>query len=217
MLSLEYQQRMAGSLDRWHGRASSPDWQRFAAQVPSAAAKAQALESVVQGLVEPVPTATIVGGNRSGLLVRMAPALLALESLMVLALGWTAYHRLARARIGPPLGSLRELRFNDQWIWGVIVGATVLLLPTMAEWRGVGLNLLMFFGTLYALRGAGVLTWWVPDRAAGWLLGGMLVLVPILGAAWVLAAVLSVTITLGLGDTWRDFRAGAAMRRPPSP
>ena len=217
MLSLEYQQRLAASLDRWHGRAASPDWQGFAARVPAAAARAQRLESVVQALVEPVPTAAVLGGSRSGPLVQMAPALLALESLVVLALGWAAYHRLARVRIGPPLGALRDMRFNDQWIWGVIVGATVLLLPSMAEWRGVGLNLLAFFGTLYALRGAGVLTWWIPDPAAGWLLGGMLVLVPVLGAVWVLAVVLSLTITLGLGDTWRDFRAGAAVRRPPSP
>ncbi len=217
MMSLEYQQRVAGSLDRWHARAASPGWQGFAARVPSAASKVEQMELMVQALVEPVPTASILGGGRSGLVVQVAPALLALESLVVLALGWAAYHRLARVRIGPPVGSLRALRFNDQWIWGVIVGATVLLLPTMAEWRAVGINLLMFFGTLYALRGAGVLTWWIPDRVAGWLLGGLLVLVPILGAMWVLAAVLSVTITLGLGDTWRDFRAGAAVRRPPSP
>ena len=217
MLSLEYQQRLAGSLERWHVRSASPDWQGFAARVPAAATRAQRLETVVQALVEPVPTATVLGGSRSGPLVQLAPALLALESLVVLALGWAAYHRLARVRIGPPLGALRDMRFNDQWIWGVIVGATVLLLPSMVEWRGVGINLLAFFGSLYALRGAGVLTWWIPDRAAGWLLGGMLVLVPVLGAIWVLAAVLSLTITLGLGDTWRDFRAGAAMRRPPSP
>ena len=72
-------------------------------------------------------------------------------------------------------------------------------------------------GALSTTDTAGVLTWWIPDPAAFWLLGGMLVLVPVLGAGWVLAAVLSLTITLGLGDTWRDFRAGAAMRRPPSP
>ncbi|MFN9089607.1 MAG: DUF2232 domain-containing protein, partial [Gemmatimonadaceae bacterium] len=166
---------------------------------------------------EPVTASDAVGGSRAGPLVRLAPALLALESLAALALGWAAYHRLTRSRIGPPLGALRDLRFNDQCVWGLVVGITVLLLPTLVEWRTVGLNLLCFFGTLYALRGAGVLTWWVPDRIAGWALLALLVLVPILGPMWVLVTVLAITFSLGLGDTWRDFRAGAAPRRPSSP
>jgi hypothetical protein len=80
-----------------------------------------------------------------------------------------------------------------------------------------GLNLVAFFGTLYALRGAGVLTWYIPDRVAVWVPIGLLVLVPVLGPLWVLVGLLTVTFTLGLGDTWRDFRAGADTRRPWSP
>jgi hypothetical protein len=136
---------------------------------------------------------------------------------MALALGWAAYHRLSRVRIGPPLGALRDVRFNDQWVWGLIVGATTLLLPTLVEWRGAGLNLIGFFGSLYALRGVGVLISLVPDRVAVWLLLALVLLVPVLGPVWVLLAVLAVAFTLGLGDTWRDFRAGARTRRPSSP
>ncbi|MGH7622955.1 MAG: DUF2232 domain-containing protein, partial [Gemmatimonadaceae bacterium] len=81
------------------------------------------------------------------------PALLALESLAALALAWATYHRLGRARLGAPLRPLREFRFNDQFVWGLIVGLTVLLLPTLTTLRGAGKNLLMFFGALYAMRG----------------------------------------------------------------
>ncbi|MBP6775402.1 MAG: hypothetical protein KA154_20610, partial [Gemmatimonadaceae bacterium] len=91
--------------------------------------------------------------------------------------------------------------------------ATVLLLPTLAEWRVLGANLMCFFGTLYALRGAGVLSWWIPDRVAAFVPLGLVILVPLLGPIVVLALVLAVTFGLGLGDTWRDFRAGADARR----
>ncbi|MFN9203230.1 MAG: DUF2232 domain-containing protein [Gemmatimonas sp.] len=217
MLSREYQQRLGAALDAWRSRSTSTTWREFSRRVPEAMDRANRLEAVLVALGEPVTASDAVGGSRAGPLVRLAPALLALESLAALALGWAAYHRLTRSRIGPPLGALRDLRFNDQCVWGLVVGITVLLLPTLVEWRTVGLNLLCFFGTLYALRGAGVLTWWVPDRIAGWALLALLVLVPILGPMWVLVTVLAITFSLGLGDTWRDFRAGAAPRRPSSP
>jgi hypothetical protein len=217
MLSREYEHRLSESLALWRDRANSESWRAFAQRFPEAAERAARMEALLVVLAEPVSASDAVGGSRPGPLVRMAPTLLALESLLALALGWAAYHRLARARIGPPIGALRTLRFNDQLVWGLVVGVTVLLLPTLVEWRTVGLNLVCFFGTLYALRGAGVLTWWIPDRAAGWSLLALVVLVPVLGPVWVLTVLLAVTFTLGLGDTWRDFRAGAGSRRPSSP
>ena len=36
-----------------------------------------------------------------------------------------------RARLGAPLRPLREFRFNDQLVWGLIVGLTIMLLPTL--------------------------------------------------------------------------------------
>jgi hypothetical protein len=216
MLSAEYQQRLDEERQAWHGRANSAAWQAFARQLPEAGDRAARMETMLVRLGEPVAAAEAIGGLQPGPLVRLAPTLLALESLLALALGWAAYHRLARARIGPPLAALRDLRFNDQLVWGLVVGVTVLLLPTLVAWRTVGLNLACSFGTLYALRGAGVLTWWIPDRAAIWVLLLLLLLIPVLGPVWVLAVVLATTFTLGLGDTWRDFRAGAASRRPTS-
>lgn len=216
MLQLEYQQRLGTSLEVWQQRTRESSWQQFAKQFPQAADRATRLEGLLQVLVAPMPALTGLDDGRNGPLVQLAPALLALESLLALALGWAAYHRLARIRIGPPLGAMRDLRFNDQLVWGLVVGMTTLLLPTLAEWRVVGLNLIGFFGTLYALRGAGVLTWLVPDRAAMWVPLVLVLLVPVLGPVWVLIALLAVTFTLGLGDTWRDFRADAIARRPSS-
>jgi hypothetical protein len=215
MLTTEYQQRLASSLEQWRARSSSDTWREFTKRVPLAIERAGRFENLLVMLGEPVSASSAVGGTRAGPLVRLAPALLALESLMALALAWSAYHRLSRARVGPPLGALRELRFNDQLVWGVVVGVTILLLPTLAGYRLVGLNLVAFFGTLYALRGAGVLSCWIPERLAVWLPLGLVVLVPILGPVWVLLAVLAVTFTLGLGDTWRDFRAGTSPRGSP--
>jgi hypothetical protein len=145
------------------------------------------------------------------------PALLALESLAALALAWATYHRLGRARLGAPLGKLREFRFNDQLVWGLIVGLTIVLLPTLASVQGVGKNLLMFFGALYAVRGVGVLTWFLaPGTLTIALVVGFVLLgVPLLNLISVLVfMMLGVTaLALGLGDTWADWRNRA---RPPA-
>ncbi len=208
MLGNEYQRRLGESLTGWHNRTDSGAWQSFSRQMPEAAARADRMATVLAALGDarqPSP---------KGPLLLLSPTLLALESLLALGLGWAAYHRLSRVRIGPPLGLLRDLRFNDQLIWGLVVGVTLLLLPTLSEWRTPGANFFCFFGTLYALRGAGVLTWWIPDRIAVVALLALLILIPLLGPVWVLAVVLATTFGLGLGDTWRDFRVGT--RRPSS-
>jgi len=213
MLGSEYQRRVQESLDAWRGRSESSAWQTFAAKMPGAAARADRLATTLETLGDPGS-----GGGTGSLAVRgpllvLAPALLALESLLALGLGWASYHRLSRVRIGPPLVALRDLRFNDQLVWGLVVGATLLLLPTLAEWRAMGINLIGFFGILYALRGVGVLTWWIPDRVAAFAPLALVVLVPLLGPTTVLALLLVTTFVLGLGDTWRDFRAGADAHR----
>lgn len=141
------------------------------------------------------------------------PALLALQSLAALALAWATYHRLGRARLGPPLRQLREFRFNDQLVWGLIVGLTIMLLPTLTALRGAGKNLLVFFGALYAVRGFGVLTWFMAPGSLGITLtvGFIMLCVPLLNVfaalAFIMAAIAS--LALGLGDTWADWRGRA--------
>ncbi len=135
----------------------------------------------------------------------LLPAMLALQSLAALALAWAFWHRVSRTRVGHALAALRDFRFNDQLVWAVIAGLVLVLLPGAEAYRGVGSNLLLFFGTLYALRGAGVLAWFVtPGRTLfGVLLAVALVLLLRDGAAVALGIV-------GIGDTWADWRRRAA-------
>jgi len=149
--------------------------------------------------------------SRLGLAV--FPSLLALESLLALALAWALYHRLSRARIGAPLRPLREFRFNDQLVWGLIVGLTISFLPTLQGLRGVGRNLLVFFYALYAIRGLGVLVWLLAPGAliATITVGFAMLWLPLIkyAAAFALMLLLVGAFVLGLGDTWADWRRRA--------
>lgn len=203
----DYQRRLDESLSVWKARTELGVWQAFATRVPGVAARAEALASDLESLQESAEA------RRSSSLVLLAPALLALESMLVLALVWAAYHRLARTRIGRPLGALRDLRFNDQLIWGLVSGAVLVMLPAAGDLRLAGLNLLCFFGALYAARGIGVGSWWIHqrarDRVAVVLLLVLLVLVLLLGPTLLLMAITAICFGVGLSDTWRDFRRTA--------
>jgi len=174
-------------------------WQDMTAKVPR-------LAQFPQEMME-----TLTAISHAGVVV--FPALLSLESLAALALAWATYHRFSRTRLGPPLNALREFRFNDQLVWGLIVGLVIMLLPTLTALSGVGKNLLVFFGALYALRGLGVLSWFMAPGSLGLTLGlGLIVLaVPILGAFVALGFVMLAiaALALGLGDTWADWRSRA--------
>jgi hypothetical protein len=136
----------------------------------------------------------------------LVPALLALESLAAMGLGWALFHRMSSVPIGPPLSKLRDFRFNDQLVWGVAVGASIYLLPAFADGKNAGLNLLLFFGALYLLRGAGILAWMSRTRALTFMLVALTVV------AWPLIAALA--FGLGLGDTWLDLRTRAQAKSP---
>ena len=140
----------------------------------------------------------------------MFPALLALESLAALALAWATYHRLSRQRIGAPLSPLRDFRFNDQLVWGLIIGLIILVVPGLAGVRSLGANLVLFFGALYAMRGLGVLAWFMSPGtfATAMVAGSVLVLVPVVNVIAILGFMtLGVTaLGLGVGDTWADWR-----------
>jgi hypothetical protein len=128
----------------------------------------------------------------------LLPALLALESLAALGLAWGLYQRLSAVKIGPALGPLTEFRFSDQLIWGLAVGLTLCLLPAFVEARGVGFNLLLFFGALYLVRGLGVLAWIAKGRYLFMILLGLI--------PQGLALLGVVALAFGLGDTWLDLR-----------
>jgi hypothetical protein len=141
------------------------------------------------------------------------PALLGLQSLCALALAWGTYHRLSRARLGPPLAPLAQFRFNDQLVWGLIVGLTVLFVPSLAGARSFGRNLVLFFGALFALRGLGVVAWFLAPRSLAPVITIAVVLlyIPIVNYVAVLGLTMLFVVAfgLGLGDTWADWRSRA--------
>jgi len=179
-------------------------WSRFVANYPAGRAP-------FDDVAEMLATMTKAGAAAF-------PALLALQSLAALALAWALYHRLSRTRIGPPVAPLREFRFNDQLVWGLIVGLTVLLLPTVAPSRAAGfgmlrsfgVNLVVFFLSLYALRGLGVISWVLSQRTV-WILVGLAVVlaqIPMMQtiATSGLLSLVTAAGLLGLADTWFDWR-----------
>jgi hypothetical protein len=100
----------------------------------------------------------------------------------------------------------------------LIVGLTIVLLPTLATLRGTGKNLLVFFGALYAVRGFGVLSWFMAPGSLGLTLavGFVMLLAPVLNVFAALAFILLgvAALALGLGDTWADWRSRARSTTP---
>jgi hypothetical protein len=188
----EYARRVESSLAGWERHTRQPAWRTFAERNPEIAARAEEWASDLRS-VPPIAA-------------QLVPALVGLESLAALCLAWGLYHRLSRVPLGEPLGPLRSFRFNDQLVWPLVVGATLVLLPTLADWRMLGVNMLIFFGALYALRGLGILTWWAPNRAAAFAVLGLALLLPLLGVAMLCWTLAVVALVLGLGDTWGDWR-----------
>jgi Predicted membrane protein (DUF2232) len=166
---------------------STPEWRQLAEKVPALDTWNDQSEAVMRAI--PDQTASYL------------PALLALESLAALALGWGVYDRLSNVKVGPTLGPLTEFRFNDQLVWGVAVGATLCLLPAFAEGRTAGINLLIFFGALYLIRGLAVLAWIARGRYA------VIIILSLIPQVCVMLGILA--LALGLGDTWLDLRRRA--------
>jgi hypothetical protein len=180
----ELTRRVSTTIEKTREGWDTPQWRALMEKVPSLDTWNDDSEAVMRKI--PAYAATLL------------PALLALESLAVLALGWGVYRRLSPVQIGPPLSPLTEFRFNDQLVWGLAVGATLCLLPAFEQGRNAGYNLLLFFGALYLIRGTGVLAWIAKGRYA------LIVVLTLLPQIFII-----VTLALGLGDTWLDLRRRA--------
>ncbi|MEK0430715.1 MAG: hypothetical protein RL139_519 [Gemmatimonadota bacterium] len=184
----EVGRRAIAATREWQRMVATPEWQDVMASSPAWAESSAQVER--QLAIWPARVRIIF------------PALLALESLVVMALGWAIYHRIGRSRLGPPLSRWRELRFDDRLIWGVVAGLALVAAPVTGPLEALGWNLLVAFGVLYAWRGLGVLAWFLaPGRvmAVVWVLCTLLFW-PVIGA---------VAVGLGLGDTWFDWRRSA--------
>lgn len=188
VVSEEFARRSQEMQAAWREFTTQAQWQALAKDN----AGAEQLAAQVEAQFTALPTAARA----------LVPAMLALESLAVLALAWALYHRFGRARVGPPLALLRDLRFHDALIWGLIAGLLVLVVPMPSVLTALGVNSLVFFGALYAMRGLGVLVWFLkPGRWMAVLWSIVLVMF------W--SVIAAVALVIGVGDTWLDWR-----RRP---
>ncbi|MDO8500710.1 MAG: DUF2232 domain-containing protein [Gemmatimonadaceae bacterium] len=186
-MAAEYNRRNDQSIASLREVSTQPGWKEIVSGSPS-----------LQRLTEESEAQLAAIPKWSALLL---PALLALESLAALGLGWALYHRMSPVSLGPAMGRLRDFRFNDQLVWGVAVGASIFLLPAFADARNAGLNLLVFFGVLYVLRGIGILAWMSRTRALTFMLIALAIF------AWPL--IMALAFGIGLGDTWLDLRTRA--------
>lgn len=188
VVQTEAESKSQAALGAWRQTTGTPEWSQFTVQHPDASTMSKRVEEQLQS----APRYASV----------FFPSLLALESLAALALSWAVYHRVGRARIGPPMSALRDFRFDDHLVWGLIAGLILVVVPASESVGRVGANALVFFGLLYALRGLGVAIWFLaPSRLVMALLIGFALLF------WNVLGVLA--LALGLGDTWLDWRARA--------
>jgi hypothetical protein len=144
------------------------------------------------------------------------PGMLALQALAGLALAWQLHLRLSSPPLGAPLAPFTHFRIGDGWVWGIVAWIGVLILPVSGGLLVAGTNLGLFAGALYVLRGAAIVAAFAEafgvSMAALLIAGGMAA-----ALAVPLLFVLPGLCTLGITDTWYQYRRRLAMRPPRSP
>jgi hypothetical protein len=130
------------------------------------------------------------------------PAIVVLESLAGLALAWQWYHRIAARPRGTPLAPFRQFRFSDYWVWGIVGALVVWVTPGLAGLKIAALNLLLVLGVLYVIRGLAI----VLTFTAAWSVAPVAVIAGAVVVAAFALPLLVVVATLGISDTWIEFR-----------
>ena len=179
--------------------------------------KTELARDVARSFTDLAHQADTAGGDDTGDLLRqmadgaptwatLMPALLFLNALVGVALGWWLYHRIATRPLGDPPAPFATFRFSDQVVWLPVVGLALVLLHTPPDIHDAGGNLLLVAMALYAARGLAVV-----GAGAGRLPRITTAFVTVV-ALFLLPFVVGGLTLLGLADTWLDFR-----RRPASP
>lgn len=142
------------------------------------------------------------------LAVRLFPGLTALAALAGLLVGWAIYQRVAARPIGAPAGPFTTFRGSDQLLWGLVVPLAVLVAPAPDAWDLLAANVLLVVATIYAVRGAAILTWVMRERSP---FGTFAIVLLAVASLFVLPIAGSGLLLLGIVDTWIDIRR----RQPP--
>ncbi|HUC40885.1 MAG TPA: hypothetical protein VMR92_08640 [Gemmatimonadales bacterium] len=142
------------------------------------------------------------------------PGMLALQTLAGLALAWHLYRRIAGA--GVAATSFKDFRMGDGWVWGIVAWLGVLILPVSNTLHVAGTNLGLVASVLYALRGAAIVATFAEAFGVS-----VVALVIMAGVAAALAVpllfVLPGLCTLGITDTWYQYRRRLAAARGAGP
>lgn len=150
------------------------------------------------------------------------PGMLALQTLAGLALAWQLYLRLAPPSLSagvearPALARFKDFWIGDAWVWGIVAWLGVLILPVSGALHVAGTNVGLVAGTLYVLRGAAIVATFAEA------FGVSAVALVIAGAAAAALAlpllfVLPGLCTLGITDTWYQYRRRLAAARGAGP
>lgn len=133
------------------------------------------------------------------------PGMLALQTLAGLALAWQLHLRFTALPLGAPLARFKDFAIGDAWVWGIVAWIFVLILPVSSAWHVAGTNLGLVAGALYVLRGAAIV---VTFAEAFGISGAALLIVAAAaaGLAVPLIFVLPGLCTLGITDTWYQYR-----------
>ncbi len=131
---------------------------------------------------------------------RLFLGLIGLQALLGLGLAWHWYHRIAARPLPPAPNPWSGFRFNDHFIWGAIFTLAAALVPLGEPAARIANNALVVWVGLYAVRGLAV----AQTAATSWPLPGKLLLLAF--AILALPIAFGTLVTLGLADTWLDFR-----------
>jgi hypothetical protein len=137
------------------------------------------------------------------LVVRLLPALVLLQSMAALAAAWALYRWIVRHPEGDPLPALRDFRFSDHLIWGVVLALITLVFPGVETLHLIGGNLAAFFGGLYVVRGLGIVA---AIAAAAGVGGPFVALAASVLTIFLMPLVMFGALALGVTDTWVDWR-----------
>lgn len=150
------------------------------------------------------------------------PGMLALQTLAGLALAWHLHVRLVSAPAGGPAtvapapARFKDFRMGDGWVWGIVAWLGVLILPVSNVLHVAGTNVGLVASVLYVLRGAAIVVTFAEAFGVS-----VVALVIVAGVAATLAVpllfVLPGLCTLGITDTWYQYRRRLAAARGAGP
>jgi hypothetical protein len=130
----------------------------------------------------------------------VVPAVVFVQAVLGLTLGWMLHHAIARRPIGRRPGAFAGFRFSDQFVWLPVIGLALALLGPDATSRDIGANLVLVAIALYAARGMAIV------RSGAGRVSAPATTAAAIAAFVFLPFVVGGLTLLGLADTWLDFR-----------